>query len=391
MKTLLYILSTFILFTNCKSIEKMVENGQYDEAIVFATRKLAGKKNKKTSHIQALENAFYKVTQKDMDLVNYLDAENNPENWIKLIDISNKIQSRQNKIQPFLPLISKDGYEANFKFVNVNEMKNTALDGAAQYHYDMATNLLDDFKKTDNKSFARQAYSEFEQIKKYRKNYKNSYVLQNISRDLGVVHIKLEWASTSNVYIPEEMIDFLNNISTSQLNSLWRKYYMSETDNINFDYIADLSITAIELSPEKEIIKQHIDKKKVKAGWEYVTNKKGEIKKDTSGNKIKRDVFQMVKAEITEIQRDKMAFVSGMITQKKASNGEIITSVPLSIESRFSDYAVRYFGDKRAICAHDIGRLKDYPLAFPDDLSMILDASIGLKNDIIDELKSLRI
>ena len=37
-----------LMALSCRSIDKMVDQGRYDEAIIFAADKLAGKKNKKT-------------------------------------------------------------------------------------------------------------------------------------------------------------------------------------------------------------------------------------------------------------------------------------------------------------------------------------------------------
>jgi len=73
MKTLFYLLSLTIILSTaaCKSIEKLVDQGRYDEAIILATKKLAGKKNKKTKHIMALEEAFAKINLLD---INHIDA-----------------------------------------------------------------------------------------------------------------------------------------------------------------------------------------------------------------------------------------------------------------------------------------------------------------------------
>ena len=49
MKKIIYILSVIVLASSCKNIEKMVEQGKYDEAIEYAASKLHGEKNKNTS------------------------------------------------------------------------------------------------------------------------------------------------------------------------------------------------------------------------------------------------------------------------------------------------------------------------------------------------------
>ena len=74
MRTFLYTtLIVLIGLTSCRSIDKLVDEGRYDDAILLATKKLAGKKNKKTKHIQALEEAFFKVNSIETDRI-ALDA-----------------------------------------------------------------------------------------------------------------------------------------------------------------------------------------------------------------------------------------------------------------------------------------------------------------------------
>ncbi|MBT8189816.1 MAG: hypothetical protein KJO29_05265, partial [Bacteroidia bacterium] len=74
MKNLLYIVLGLVLISSCRSIEKMVDQGQYDEAILFAAEKLAGKKNKKTKYVKGLEEAFAKITRHEMSLIERLDG-----------------------------------------------------------------------------------------------------------------------------------------------------------------------------------------------------------------------------------------------------------------------------------------------------------------------------
>ena len=109
MKTLLYTLTLLMLLGSCRSVEKLVDKGNYDEAIIVATKRLAGKKKKKTKHVKYLEEAFAKITERDMDMIHSLDAENNPYNWERVLAISQKMEKRQNRINAFLPLTSKDG------------------------------------------------------------------------------------------------------------------------------------------------------------------------------------------------------------------------------------------------------------------------------------------
>ena len=46
MRKLYFIVASFLIFVQCKSIDKFVEQGRYDEAFKLGIDKLAGKKDK---------------------------------------------------------------------------------------------------------------------------------------------------------------------------------------------------------------------------------------------------------------------------------------------------------------------------------------------------------
>ena len=64
-----------ISFLSCTSIEKLVETGQYDKAIYYATNKLSGAKVNKVEYVKGLETAFKKATDKDMAFIEKLKNE----------------------------------------------------------------------------------------------------------------------------------------------------------------------------------------------------------------------------------------------------------------------------------------------------------------------------
>ena len=74
MKKLLLLITIAITIVACnttKSIEKQVNNGNYDTAINDALRKLSNNKSKKSKQasILLLKNAFNKATDRDIDQV----------------------------------------------------------------------------------------------------------------------------------------------------------------------------------------------------------------------------------------------------------------------------------------------------------------------------------
>ena len=391
MKNLLYTIGLFILITSCRSINKMVEQGEYDEAIIFATQKLAGKKNKKTKHIQGLEEAFKKITQRDMDRINYLDGINRPENWDEIFEMASVIERRQSRISPFLPLISKEGYEAQFNFVQTDVIKNKATIGAAEHHYNEGLRSLKLLESTGKKAYARNAYYQFIEADKRINNYKDTPQLIAQTIEEGKVRILVDVINQSNIIIPVGFEQEVKNITVREMNSLWKNFHITRSEDIVYDYSATLAVTGIDVTPERETISEHKDSKKIKDGWKYKKNKKGKYILDTLGKKIKIDKYITVKANVTEIQREKAARVVGVLRYTDNINGELLQSRPIDVEAIFVDYASQYIGDKRALCDHDHDRIKRYPLPFPDDYSMIMDASNNLKEIFKLELRQLSI
>ncbi len=388
MKLFLYSILIISLISSCKSVNKLVENGQYDEAIVVATRKLAGKKKKKTDHIIALEKAFAKITANNMNYIKSLDANNNPLLWSKVMDVAYKIEARQNKLRPFLPLISKDGYEANFKFVNTRILINNTKDNAAAYHYNLAKKWLSDAEYLNDKKLAQKAFYEFEKSNDFRPGYKDSNHLQSLSREFGIVNVLVQFKLNEYNGIVEEVLwNEWSKLSRKELDTYWKRFHMDEDSLIQYDYISFLDLKTLNVSPEKEIISHHRDIKKIVDGWVYMKNKNGEIRTDSLGNKLKRDVYRNINARVTEIVREKKAYLSLNITTIDTKTNRTESNKILYSESNFTDYALRFIGDKRALCNHDINRIKDFTLPFPDDTEMIITAGFNIENKLLHHLK----
>ena len=391
MKTLLYTLILFTSIGSCRKLEKMVERGEYNNAIVYATEKLAGKKKKKTRHVEALEEAFFKITERDLEQISYLNAVENPENWDEIIDLAEEMQYRQDRIKPFLPLVSKDGYEANFDMVDTYKIKTEAIAGAAAYHYEKGLELLD-YARADNDPYvARKAYNSLGMALSYKADYKESHTLRREAKELGIINILVDVVNEIPSLLPAYTSEELLLIDLSRTNNLWRKFHLSEASDIEMDYVALLELNHIDLGPEKETISYHTDKTKIKDGWEYAKDNKGRAIIDSSGNKVKIDKFRILTAEVKEVYRKKWAEVGGSIKLLEKETEDMVSHKHLRAEAIFEDYATSYRGDKRAVCRKDHPRLRNYSEPFPEDLELINDATNYLKEDFIQALNNLRI
>jgi len=391
MKKLLYILTLTLLVSSCRNLEKMVERGDYDGAIRYAAKKLSGKKNKKTKHVQGLEEAFARINQRDLDEIAYLDGNKNPENWSAIERIAHKIAGRQTHITPLLPLVSKEGYVGHFELVDTYAILEEARTGAAEYYYNKGNELLSRAKSTGDKKYARLAYKDFGKVIDRVQDYKNVHDLILEAEEAGIIHIKVEVINNSISYVPAEINERLAALNVNNLNNTWKRFYLKDIPKVTFDNRAVLELNEVSLTPERETITYHTDEKRVKDGFRYLKDKNGKIKKDSTGKKLKIEKFKVVYAEVTEVYREKSAFVSGYMKIFDAKTSAMLNSEALSVEAVFRDYASSFRGDRRAVCDKDHSRLKTYPAPFPHDFAIIGDATENLKASFLNAVSHANI
>lgn len=117
--SLFCILSLLFLFS-CASINKLIDSGSFDTALKKATRKIIGKKRIQEKHVRAVEEAFSKVMEKDLDLILRLERSNKSADHVEILKLYDRINWRQSQIKALLPVEAKSGYQANFVFVDTH-------------------------------------------------------------------------------------------------------------------------------------------------------------------------------------------------------------------------------------------------------------------------------
>ena len=109
MKKLLLLSVVFLLLIACntkKQVEIAVNSGNYDRAINTALDKLRKNKDKKRNYdyVIMLQDAYYKVAERDLETIKHLKKDNNPETFINIFELYLDLDARQEAIKPILPL-----------------------------------------------------------------------------------------------------------------------------------------------------------------------------------------------------------------------------------------------------------------------------------------------
>ncbi len=382
------LLLTFVL-ASCSSPQKLVDSGNYDAAIQIAARRLAGQKNKKARLVIALEEGFAKATERDMRLAERLRRQGRPENWEEINSIYRRIRSRQERIEPLLPLISKEGIKADFQFVRVDELEYESRQKAADYLYARAAGWLEDARRGD-KLAARRAYEELDKIDQYFKDYKDKNRLMQTAHSLGTTNVLVRLENNSRAIMPAALEREIRRISVRDLNSFWRAYYTEKAQGIDYDYEVVMRINGLEVGPNVVKEREFEEAKEIEDGFEYVLDKNGNVMKDSLGNDIKvpRKVF--IRARVFETYQAKVASISGRLEFYDLETSELVDTRPLAADAVFENYASTFRGDERALSPETKRRIGNRPLPFPTDEALLLTAAEQLKPVVKDYIAGAR-
>ena len=392
MKNLLpYWLFFIIFFASCASPDALVDSGRYDDAIGLVARKIRGKDNVKQKHVLAIEEAFRKAQNRDMREIDVLKKEGRPENWEQINDLYADISKRQNIVAPLVPLYSKDGYKAEFKFVKVDELSIESREKTAEYLYDRARKLIAEAEETGLREPAREAYYELQKIEDFYLNYKDKDRLMKIAQVLGTEQWLVRMVNKSDVVLPGEFERRIMKIDVGDLDSRWENFSLTRHENIDYDYEVVINIEDIFVSPDQEKERQFDESREIEEGYEYVLDENGNVMKDSSGNDIKvpRKIF--IKATVLEVYQTKLAEVTGSWDLIDTRTNTLLKTEPLTVEAGFEHYASKLIGgDKRALTKETKKWLGNEPVPFPSDEALLLEAAEVLKGRIKSRIKSFR-
>lgn len=394
MKTTFQFFASFLLLAfllaSCHTAKKYVESGDYDSAIDLCVRKLRGKAKKQTEYVHGLELAFKKAQDRDLATIRNMLAEQRPELWERIHDLHLNIKARQNKVAPLVPLTSSKGYKAHFTFVDIGPLEIESRQNAAEYLYNQAVGNIERGERGD-KLAARKAYRQLLDLgKRYYSNYRDKQDLLAKARDLGTSYVLLAVKNQSGKILPRDFSDRLLALSKNEMDSEWKAFYFEAKPGEEFDYKAVFNIYDIDISPERVSERTYFDEKKIKDGWEYVLDKRGNVKKDSLGNDIKRTKYAQIRAQVLEIHQTKAARLGGTIEIFDLVQNISLDRCDLATEVIFEHFAATFQGDQRALSKESKLLIGSGPVPFPRDVDMLVQAADRLKPDLKHELLGSR-
>ena len=329
-----------------------------------------------------LQDAFTKANAKDINTINFLKKDNNPENLEKIFVIYNDLKERQELIKPLLPLlILKKNKNAKFDFSNYDDAIINTKNELSDYLYTKAQQLF----KNDDKFDYRVAYDDLAYVEQIHPNFKDVRNLMSIAQQKGVDYVFVSMKNETDKVIPKRLEEDLLNFDTYGLNDLWTIYHNKKDAKINYDFGLELNLRTIEVSPEQVREKQIIKEKQVVDGFKYLVDDKGNQVKDSLGNKIKIDNLVNVRCEFYQFTQFKTAQVVGQVKYVDLYSNQILQVYPIESQFNFEHIYAKFDGDKRALEESLLDLLVLKAIAFPTNEQMIYDTG----NDLKQRLKGI--
>lgn len=379
MKKLLLSTLVLILVVSCstsKKIEKAVSIGNYDQAISEAISKLRTNKDKrgKVDFIVMLHEAYNKATDRDLNNIEFLKKDNNPENYIRIYDAYVGLEDRQERIKPLLPLYI-NGKQVNFNFNNYANQIINQKNNASEQLYKNAKALL----QSNNKLDFRAAYDDLKTIEDINPNYKDVRNLMEAAHFKGTNFVLVNMINDTQKVIPERLENDLLNFSSYGINNFWAVYHATPENQISYDYNMRVNLRDINISPEQIKERQVIKEKQIADGKKSLLNENGQVVKDSLGDAIQVDNLKTVRCEYYEFTQFKSTQVTGNVEYVNLKNNQLVDAFPIASEFIFQHIYATSRGDRRALETTLIPFLERRAVPFPNEEQMIYDTGEDLK------------
>lgn len=382
MRLLIYTGILFMLVnTGCKVAEKELRKGNYDDAIDICVKRLIDNPDK-SEYTLLLEEAFYRANSEDLATVKAMHTEGRPDRWEDVYHIYERIQVRQQKIKPLLPLyVGAEERDAEFAFVDAIGELNNAKKSAASYWYALGSEQL----AVGEMYKAREAYYTLSNIYRFYSTYKDLDKLTDQAKALGTADAVFVLTNRSDGNYNFSVQQALDRFSILEDNGNWYRVYNALPQE-EAEFTIELIVRSVQAYPEKVSSNRYQESKEIIDGYTYVYDAQGNILLDSLGNPVKEPDYKTVTAWVTETWQEKVASVSGELLYKDHS-GRVLRSIPMRSDAVFQNYYAVVSGFYEALSPPSKQKIGGQPLPFPDDDDLLLDAVKQLQCNVDDVLE----
>ncbi len=372
-KLIVFFLAVSFLFS-CKSSQKELQQGNYEQAFTKSVKKLQ-KKPDDREQAEIFTISYKKANQKNLDRIEYLKMSGESSAYDEIYKNYLSLDRRQKLAETVLP-IRAGGQTVNFQHVNYNQQIIAAKKAAADYHYRKGLELM-----KGDKLAAKNAFYEFEAVRKYSSSYQDLTRLQTEAKEKGTTTVLLVPMNKTYSQLSKEFLFGLVDFGMQDLDKDWIRYYNTPQKNY-YDYNIFVSITTVFISPDDLKESKEIVKKEVKDGYKYVLDANGNVQKDSLGNDIKVDKYKTISCTVIQKTQNKMAKIEANVEYQDNKTKRIVATIPATGTNKFQYISAMANGDLKALDENTRKMIGRTPIAFPTGGEMINYAGAELKEQI---------
>jgi len=379
MKKLIILFLISIVLFSCDSPKKALQRGSYEQAVVMAVKKLQKKPgDQETAGIFTV--AYQKANQADIDKIKYLKLSGEQTVWDDVYALYNKLDRRQKLAETVLPLRA-GGNTVDFEHINYSQMIIDAKNSAGDFHYNKGTELL-----KGNRLDARNAYEHLVQVRQYSTKYTDLEKKIQDARDKGTTYIFISPYNKTYAQLSSEFMSNLVNFGMNEVDDNWNRFFNTATRQY-FDYDVFVTINSVYVSPDDTKESKETVKKDVRDGWQYFYDSKGNVRKDSLGNDLKKPKYKTISCTITKRYQRKFSTLKASVEIQDNLAKRIVATTPIEGQYNFEFVSSYANGDINALDDQTRQSVGKSPISFPNDLYMINYAGDKLKLRVIEAIK----
>jgi len=382
MRKLVYFLLVTVVFSACGGSKKALDQGDYNTAVYKAVNALQ-KNASKEKNILALKEAYPKANARDLKQIDQLKLEGDPQAWDNIYNLYKALDARQEAVQTVAPLYL-NGQEINFDYKNYQNNMAEAKLRAAQYYYSNAKKLME----SDDQASNRKAFEQLEKVKSYFSTYEDVDQLMADAKYLGTSHVLISIKNESEYNYDRAYLAELLNFGIAEINTTWKNYYTNFSEEINYDYDIIVNITSSKFSEALRERSESLESKEIKDGWAYELDAKGNVKKDSLGNDIKKEKFKTIQCKVITETQKKSVVVGVNIQYINKLTKQVVGTANVSSANNFNHVSGTALGNTDALSPESQALVKRNAIAFPTNEEMVEGIKLDLKNKIKETIKA---
>lgn len=373
-KKVLFFIFLLAVLQACQTPSKLVQQGRYEAAIAKLVVKV-NKVNPKAKDVALLKQAFHVANQKDHDAIKLLKASGEPDVWPKIFDAYQDMANRQQAVKA-LP----ESVKSAIHFVSIDLSTDFAVAKvkAQDYLYAKALQLVE----SKNKADSRQALEVLDELRAIAPNYNNINELQRLALLQATNRVLLVYKNHTRISLPVEFERELMRFSASGLDEKFIQYDVERDRSTNYDFVIEVGLEKINVSPEKVDRRSYTDKKEVQDGMQPKRDKDGNILLDSTGKVLEEPKFRIIEALVSETALAKDVVLTASVDFYDDQTGRLLLRSPVEVRSFFTHGFAMVNGDLKAISPATRELMRNGPAPFPSDEAMVMDAVKQLNREV---------